>query len=319
MGGPTTVQFLRPDGSELGHAAIPIAFDYSAVDGRLWLINSTSGHLIAVSPDGSSVDFGALEGAGGLSSGFGLAVSPDGRSWAWGVCMACDAAASTADARIYVGGIGSPTKLIYEKQVGGGGTGTIFVPKGWTAKGVIVDRERNGVGGCCYFPPESLGLDTLLIDPATSTVVATWPGCDTAFVSPSGSFACAAASITVHLGDGSIKTIVPLGPVADIGWVHIDDMHRRVVFTVLHSRGHGDGSCPCAIDTESGNLVTGTVTKLADQVTLDGLLSDGRLIVRSAAVLPGTGPWTEWIVSADGTQVQFGPSDGLQVLGVLSS
>ncbi len=313
-----TVQFLRPDGTEMGHAAIPAAFDYSAADGRIWLIDSVNGHLIAASPDGSSVDYGALEG--GLSAGFGLAVRPDGRSWAWGVCAACDAATSaTADAQVYVGGIGLPTKLVYQEHVSACCSGTVLVPLGWTAKGLIVDSDRNDVGGCCYFTPESLGINTLLIDPATSKVLATWTGCGTTFVSPSGSFACAGPAITVHSSDGSIRTILPLGPVAALGWVHVDDAHQRVVFTVVHSRGHGDGSCPCVIDVESGNLNTGTVTKLADQVTLDGLLSDGRLIVRSAPIVPGSTPWSEWLVSSDGTRTPIGPSDGVEVVAVLPS
>jgi hypothetical protein len=157
-------------------------------------------------------------------------------------------------------------------------------------------------------------LDTMLVDPATLTVSATWPGCHTGYVSPKGSFACAVTPMTVHLADGSTHSIVPISPVTQIGWIHVDDAGNRAVFGVIHSRGQGMGGCPCVIDTESAGLSNGVSAKIADQMLPLDILPDGRIFASSAPALPELTqslPTKLWVLAADGTQTQVatGPRD----------
>jgi hypothetical protein len=297
------VRFLRPDGTELGRADIsPMAGGLSAAGGRLWHLDS-DGHLRAAGIDGSSLDMGVLQGLapGGGASSNGLAVSPDGRSWAWGECAGCTGAG--ARARVLIGGVGAPVQVALDEPT----TNAVLVPVAWTQRGIVVVRSRTGIGGCCYFWPEGAAEDTLLIDPTTRQVSQTLTGCHAAFASAVGSFACVAAPLTVHMADGSTRTVNPSPPVAGVGWSHTDDTGRRVVFGVIHSRGQGDGGCPCVIDMEAGAWDTGVVTKLADQMTPDDVLPDGRVVATSAPANPtGGSPSSLWLVSPDGARARLG-------------
>jgi hypothetical protein len=301
------VRFLRPDGSQLAQASAPSIEYATAAAGRLWYIHQLDGHLHSLAPDGSALDLGVLEGLPGNPAS-GLAVSSDGGKWAWGVCTGCNSGAGRA--RVYIGGVRTAARLALDEPT----VNKVLDPLAWTPRGIVVARDVTGIGGCCYLLPESAARDAMLLDPATLQLTTTWSGCMTSFVSPKGSFAC---GLTVHLADGSTKAATPLPPVVGVGWAHVDDARQRVVFTVLHNRGQGDGGCPCLIDTEAADLKTGAASKLVDQVTLDGLLPDGSIIVQSAPAVPSGAMHQEWVVSPDGTRVQLGPDAGVELLAVI--
>ena len=50
----------------------------------------------------------------------------------------------------------------------------------------------------------------------------------------------------------------------------------------------------------------GSVTTLADQMLPEAVLPDGRIVATMAPMIPGSGPYSIWIVSPDGTRVQLG-------------
>ncbi len=306
-----TVLFLRADGTTLGQTDLQSAEDVTSAAGKLWYIGAGDGHLRTVGVDGSRSDVGFLEGlATPGSTTSGLAVSGDGSRWAWG-CLSCNSSAPRT--RLYVGGAGIRAHIVLDEPTSNWG----LVPLAWTASGLIVARQATGLGGCCYLTPEIGHMDAMLVDSATLQVSATWSGCSTASASQKGAFACVSASLTVHLPDGSTRMVSPTPPVAGVGWGHVDDAGNRVVFAVIHSRAGGEGVCPCVIDTETAALDTGVVTKLADQMTPDGLLSNGRVIASSAPLLPGQGTFSEWLLSADGTRVQLGPN-GAHFVAIVS-
>jgi hypothetical protein len=306
-----TVLFLRADGSTAGRASLPsYTVAVTAAAGRLWYMDD-AGHVRAVGVDGLPSDMGvaqSLAAPGPIATG--LAVSGDGRRWAWGVCAGC--VSSGGRARIYLGGIEAPEKLVADEP----SSNPVLIPLAFTARGVVVARSASGFGGCCYFNPEMGHKDVFIVDPATMRAGPNWNGCASAYATPKGSFACTGSVVTVQLADGSTRTVTPTAPVVAVGWAHVDDSGGRVVFTAVHSRGQGDGGCPCTLDTEAGTLGAGSVTRLADQMTLDDLLPDGRIIATSAPVVPGQGASAEWIVAPDGSRVRLGP-DGARFLAVV--
>ena len=233
---------------------------------------------------------------------FGLAVSQDGRRWAWGGCVGCAPNVGHMRARIYAGGIDIPDKLVLDEP----SANPVLIPIGYTPRGIVVARTATGIGGCCYIPPEAGHRDVLVVDPTTFQISQSLNGCNAAYTSPQGSFVCTSTPpMTVHLADGSTRSVAAGG-----GWVHVDDSHGRVVFTLIHSRGQGDGGCPCKMDVEAAPLDGGPVTVLADQMTLDDVLPDGGIVAATAPVLPGQGALADWIVRTDGTRVQLDQAGG---------
>jgi len=299
------------DGSTVGRGTLPSPVGVVAAAGRLWYVDSAN-HLRTLGVDGRAADMGVLQSlaASGPGSAGGLAVSADGRRWAWGVCSGCSG--SGARTRVYLGGIDTPEKLVADEST----TNQVLIPVAYTSRGVVVVRSASGLGGCCYLSPEDGHTAVLVVSPGALQPGPTLPSCVTAYASEAGSFACVGRMVTVHLADGSTRAVMPTQPVAQVGWARVDDAGARVVFTVLHSRGQGDGGCPCNLDTEAGSLSDGSVTKLADQMTLDDLLPDGRIVATSAPALPGEGPTVDFIVSPDGTRMRLGP-DGESFLAVV--
>lgn len=310
-----TIVFLAGDGRTLGQTSFPSpTFGLTTAAGQLWYVDQDK-HLRAVGVDGRVSDLGVLQGlAAAGATAFGLAVSGDGRRWAWGECSNCLGAGGRA--RLYVGGVDAHEQLVLDDPT----SNAVLVPLAFTARGIIVARSATGLGGCCYFTPESGHRDVLLVDSATLQLSRTWNGCAAASPSPSGAFACVGGTVTVNLPDGSTRSVIPTQPVRNVGWALVDDAGGRVVFGVVHSRGQGDGGCPCVIDTEVGGLDGGTVTKLVDQMTPDDLLPDGRVVATSTPstpVLAGQGTVADWIVSPDATRVRLGP-EGARFLAVLT-
>jgi len=64
------------------------------------------------------------------------------------------------------------------------------------------------------------------------------------------------------------------------------------------------------MDVEAAPLDGGSVTVLADQMTLDDVLPDGGIVAATAPVLPGQGALADWIVRTDGTRVQLDQAGG---------
>jgi len=298
-----TVSFLDSEGRQSGQATIPWPVATATVAGRLWYVDAAN-HLRAVGVDGQASDMGALQGMTAAGPGgmvYGLAVSGDGRAWAWGECAGCGS--SGGRARVYTGGVGAAEKVVLDEPAS---PNEVLIPLGYTAHGLVVVRAASGFGGCCYLPPETGHEDVLLVDPTTMQVTQTFKGCVSAYATPLGSFACTGSTVVVHLPDGSTQTVTPTSPLALVGWVHVDDAGGRVVFGVIHSRGQGGGGCPCKIDTEAAALNGGSVTTLADQMLPEAVLPDGRIVATMAPMIPGSGPYSIWIVSPDGTRVQLG-------------
>jgi hypothetical protein len=308
-----TVLFLGGDGSTLARVTSPpdsATFPASAA-GRLWY-QGMDGHLRTVGIDGRQTDMGVLQGLGpgAGATAAGLAVSADGRRWAWGECVCAN---SNGRARLYVGGVDAAARVVLDEPT----TNEVLNPLAWTARGLFVARQATGLGGCCYFPDEVGVRDMLLVDPTTLQLSQTWKGCATAHASALGAFACTGPVSTVHLPDGSTRTVAPTKPAVVVGWVRVDDVGGRVVLGVIHSRGNGDGGCPCTIDTEAVALGDGAITKLADQMTPDDVLPDGRIVAKATPVMPGQDTVADWIVSPDGTRTRLGP-DSARFLAVVS-
>jgi hypothetical protein len=310
-----TVLFQNSQGSTVGQAKVPrTTAAIAAAAGQLWYID-TDKHLRAVGVDGHVSDMGVIRSLAVPGAvAYGLAVSEDGHRWAWGGCVACAPSAGDARARIYAGGIDIPDRLVLDEPT----SNPVLLAIGFAPSGIVVARSATGIGGCCYIPPEAGHKDVVVVNPTTMQVSQSLTGCVAAYASPQGSFVCTSTSaLTVHLADGLTRSVTPMSPVVGVGWAHVDDTHSRVVFTVIHSRGPGDGGCPCMIDVESAPLDGGSVTVLANQMTLDDVLPDGGIVATTAPSLPGQGTAaTDWVVRPDGSRVQIGQA-GAQFLAVL--
>lgn len=301
------VLFVDPAGRTVTQVSVASPIATSAAVGQLWFVDQAR-HLRALGIDGRVSDLGVLRGltAPGATA-WGLAVSDDGRRWAWGELIG-------ASTRVYVGGIDTPERVALDEAT----TNRAFVVLAFTARGIVVARSATGLGGCCYLPPEYGHKDALLVDPATLQVSLRWDGCATASATPLGSFACTGAALTAHPADGQTQAIAPIGPVVTAAWAHVDEAGRRLVFGVVHTRGQGDGGCPCRIDTEDAALDGGAATRLADQVLPDAVLPDGRLVVASAPAVPAQAPPSHWLLSPGGARTQLGP-DGAEFLAILTT
>jgi hypothetical protein len=89
-------------------------------------------------------------------------------------------------------------------------------------------------------------------------------------------------TVMVHRPTGTTAKVTALEPVTQVGWVLTDDATGRVAFGVIHSSVAGGNHESYVIDTEVGDLATGQVRRLVDQVTPSAVLSDGRILVTSA-------------------------------------
>lgn len=313
-----TLLFLREDGTVLGSHKLSsqqLFFNDSAVaDGKFWYIDSSGQHLHSLSSDGTDTDVAGLaEASRNLISG--LAVSPDGARWAWGVQLA--SVGSNTRTHIDIAGPGAATQTALDEAT----NNPVLTPIAWTSQGILVERENIGIGGCCYIKPEAAGRDAMLVDPSSLQVTGTWTGCATTSASATGSFACVSdkpPAVVVHRGSPVAVTITPLSPVVEVGWAFVDDADSRVVFAVVHSLGNGGGDGPYVIDTESGDLSNGKVTKLVAQQTPEAVLADGSIVVSSAPAAPSSGiPSTVSLLTPAGSLQRLGPS-GVQFVAAFT-